>query len=78
MILNRFDDYAAFLENYDRFKVQVETIVEMPDSLIDLLFTFLKQNRGQLSKRTRSKEFSELTDTEAATIEAVYENIFSE
>jgi len=69
---------AAFLENYDRFKGQVENIVEMPDSLIDLLFGFLKQNRGQLSKRARSKEFSELTDTETATIEEAYKAIFKE
>jgi len=69
---------AAFLENYDRFKGQVENIVEMPDSLIDLLFGFLKQNSGELSKRARSKEFSELTDSETATIEEAYKAIFGE
>jgi len=50
----------------------------MPDSLIDLLFGFLKQNSGELSKRARSKEFSELTDSETATIEEAYKAIFGE
>lgn len=68
---------AAFLKRYDRFKSQIETLIEMPASLIDLLFNFLKQNNGTLSKRARSKEFDALTDDEVQKIEVIYREIFS-
>lgn len=43
-----------------------------PDWLLDLLYRFLRQNAGKLSKRTREKEFAALTDDEAARIEMIY------
>lgn len=67
---------ATFLELYDRFKTGVETIAEMPASKIDLLFNFLKQNRGRLSKRARTKEFSLLTDDEAEAFGSLYKDLF--
>ncbi|MCR9220030.1 MAG: Fic family protein [Alphaproteobacteria bacterium] len=67
---------AAFLERYDQFKARVEAIVEMPASLVDLLFNFLRQNGGVLSKRAREREFAELTEREAAQIEEHYQDIF--
>jgi hypothetical protein len=48
----------------------------MPDRTIDLLFRFLHQNGGQLSKRAREQEFAQLTDAEAATAEAAYKKAF--
>ncbi len=69
---------AAFLERYDQFRTQVESIAEMPASMIDLLFNFLKQNDGQLSKRARSKEFHMLTDDEAARFGDLYQEIFGD
>lgn len=57
-------DETKFLENYDRFRVVVESIVDMPDRTLDNLFGFLRQNRGHLSKRAREKEFAALTDDE--------------
>ncbi|MHB0772858.1 hypothetical protein ACYCVF_32130 [Bradyrhizobium sp. 1.29L] len=42
-------------------------IVDMPDGTVDLLFGFLRQNEGVLSKRGREKEFAKLTDDEVAT-----------
>ncbi len=69
-------DEAAFLERYDTFKTRVEALVEMPASTVDLLFSFLKQNEGMLSKRSREKEFSALSDEETATFEALYQEIF--
>ena len=39
---------------------------------MDLLFRFLRQNEGALSKRAREREFSPLTDAEAAQIETIY------
>jgi len=69
-------DEAAFLERYDIFKNRVEAMAEMPASTIDLLFSFLKQNNGQLSKRARAKEFSSLTDNEIEEFEATYQEVF--
>lgn len=67
---------AAFLERYDAFKARAEALVEMPASTVDLLFSFLKQNGGKLSRRAREKEFAALTDEEAQAFEALYQDIF--
>jgi len=68
---------TKYLEAYDKFKRQVTDIVDMPDGTLDLLFRFLRQNNGALSKRGREKEFAELTDDEVAKIEASYNGAFS-
>jgi Fic family protein len=54
----------------------LETIVDMPDRTIDLLFRFLHQNNGNLSKRARMQEFAALTDAEAAAVERAYSELF--
>ncbi|RJT23483.1 Fic family protein [Mesorhizobium waimense] len=63
---------TAFLKTYDAFKAEISRMIDMPDRLIDLLFRFLRQNDGKLSKRAREKEFAALTDIEAIQIEAIY------
>jgi hypothetical protein len=63
---------TAFLEGYDRFAAGLQVIVDMPSPTIDLLFRFLRQSRGALSKRARSQEFAKLTDAEVREIEALY------
>lgn len=68
---------AAFLQRYDNFKARVEAIVEMPASTVDLLFNFLAQNEGVLSKRARTKEFAQLTEGEVGTIEEIYRDQFN-
>jgi Fic/DOC family len=68
---------AKYLEAYDTFKRQVTAIVDMPDGTLDLLFRFLRQNNGVLSKRGRENEFAELTQEEIAKIEASYNGAFS-
>ncbi|MCB1977639.1 MAG: Fic family protein [Nitrosomonas sp.] len=67
---------ADFLKRYDLFKTRVESLIEMPDSMIDLLFNFLKQNNGHLSKRAKEKEFSALSADEVDYIEKNYAEIF--
>ncbi|MFT6007907.1 MAG: hypothetical protein ACI9TB_001135 [Parasphingorhabdus sp.] len=67
---------ARFLEDYDRFNEAVQNIVDMPDRLVNLLFSFLDQNEGQLSERARSKEFEALSNDEAKMIEKLYASIF--
>ena len=69
---------AAFLKRYDHFKTRIETMIEMPDSLIDLLFNFLKQNNGQLSARAREKEFAALSNAETELVENIYRDAFGD
>ena len=67
---------ADFLERYDAFTRQVDALVDMPDWMLDLLFRFLHQNGGRLSRRARNREFKALTEEELARIEALYRKTF--
>jgi hypothetical protein len=42
-----------------------------------MLLRFLRQNGGALSRRGRGREFAELTEEEAARIEARYAEAFA-
>ncbi|TKB58957.1 MAG: Fic family protein, partial [Mesorhizobium sp.] len=63
---------TAFLQRHDQFRQQVDAFIEMPERVTDLLFRFLHQNGGHLSKRAREEEFAALTSDEAGRIEAIY------
>ncbi len=67
---------TEFLARYDRFRAIVETVADMPERTIDLLFRFLHQNNGKLSKRAREREFAKLTDKEVRALEGAYAEIF--
>jgi hypothetical protein len=67
---------TQFLACYDQFRGRLESIVDMPDLTIDLLFRFLHQNAGRLSKRAREQEFGRLTETEVTAVEAAYQESF--
>jgi hypothetical protein len=67
---------TEFLARYDRFRTRIEAMADMPNRTIDLLFRFLHQNGGQLSKRAREQEFAQMTGPEAASAEAAYWEIF--
>jgi hypothetical protein len=67
---------TAFLRKYDRFRAAVIIVADMPDTTIDLLFRFLQQGEGRLSKRAREREFAALTDAEARDLEESYREIF--
>ena len=69
---------AEFLRRYDAFRNDLNLIVDMPDRLSDLLFRFLHQNDGTLSRRGREREFALLTDDEVARIETVYREAFAD
>jgi PAS domain-containing protein len=69
-------DETRLLENFDRFRALVESIVDMPNRTLDNLFGFLRQNRGHLSKRAREKEFAALTDDETRRVEQAYADLF--
>jgi len=68
---------TAYLEAYDRFTEAVQQIVDMPDRTIDLLHRFLRQGRGRLSNRARTKEFEALADAEVAQVERLYAEYFA-
>src|SRR5690606_11982373 len=55
---------VEFLRRHDRFRSEIGSIVDMPDGLVALLFRFLRQNGGRLSKRAREGEFAALTEEE--------------
>lgn len=65
-----------FLARYDKFRSRIEAIVDMPDRTLDLLFRFLRQNNGRLSKRARDGEFAALNDREVASAEQAYTDLF--
>ena len=68
---------VAYLEAYDEFVRRVqEEVADMPDRTIDLLSRFLRQNRGRLSKRARTREFGRLTPEEVERVEALHASCF--
>lgn len=69
---------ADFLRRYDLFKERIEAMIDMPGPTVDLLFRFLHQNVGKLSKRAREREFAALTDEEAQQIEEIYHQAYAE
>ena len=69
---------TVFLHNYDQFRRQVESMIDMPEQTLNLLFRCLRQNQGTLSKRAKNREFSKLTEKEASQIESIYAELFGE
>ena len=67
---------AAFLKRYDAFRSSLDIMFDMPDRLADLLFRFLQQNGGRLSRRGREEEFAALTEEEVERVEAAYRETF--
>jgi len=64
---------ALFLKRHDLWHAEVTGIIEMPERTIDLLFRFLQQNNGKLSKRARNNEFAALRSEEVVAIEEIYQ-----
>lgn len=68
---------TIFLARYDRFRGALQETIDMPETAANLLFRFLDQNNGRLSKRAREKEFATLTAEEVEAIEDLYAGIFA-
>jgi Fic/DOC family len=68
---------TRFLRAYDAFRREVANVVDMPDRIADLLFRFLHQNSGTLSKRDSEQEFAKLTSSEVSQVEAAYADSFA-
>jgi hypothetical protein len=69
---------VRYLKTYDAFVSRIEVFFDMPKSTLDLLWRFLQQNDGKLSKRAREREFSKLTDTETSAIQEVFAQVWGE
>ena len=69
---------AHFLVRYDTFRKTVQDGIEMPDTTVFLLYNFLSQNGGKLSKRAQEKEFHALSQTQIDTFEQLYAQLFVE
>jgi len=66
-----------FLLDYDKAKLSVQDVVDMPDRLIDLFIRLCIENRGYLSKNKRKSLFAELTDDEISRMEKCVQEAFS-
>lgn len=69
-------DELLFLKRFDQFRTRIGQRLPIPDARLDLLFRFLRQNNGSLSRRARENEFAALTPEEAAWVETVYASAF--
>jgi len=67
---------VEYLYKYDEFKHAVDQQFDMPHKMIALLVKFLEHGKGRLSKRSRDKEFSQLTEDEVKNIETLYTDVF--
>ena len=68
---------VKYLAAYDRFVSRIQSLFDVPNSKLDLLWRFLQQNEGKFSKRARAKEFSQLTDKEVAQIEKAFDEVWN-
>ena len=76
-IENELVSELDFILDYDKAKLAVRDIVDMPDRLIDLFIRLCIENKGRLSKNKRKTKFEQLTDKEVAEMEARVRNAFN-
>lgn len=69
---------VAYLQGYDQFVQGMQTVVDMPDSQIEMLHGFLRQGHGKLSNRALSEEFAALDADEVYRIEDLFSKCFPE
>ncbi len=63
---------TLYLQSYDAFRAQIQSVIDMPDRTVDLLCRFLQQGKGKLSKRARQKTFASLTDQEVQAVQSIF------
>ncbi len=76
-IENELVSELDFILDYDRAKIAIRDIVDMPDRFIDLFIRLCIENNGRLSKNKRKAKFKQLTDKEVAQMEECVRNAFS-
>jgi hypothetical protein len=75
-IENELVSELDFILDYDKAKLAIRDIVDMPDRLIDLFIRLCIENKGRLSKNKRKAKFAQLTDKEVARMEACVRSAF--
>lgn len=70
-ITHDFVDELNFIVNYDAVRIQMKTIVDLPNRLADLFIKLCLENKGQVSKTKRARYFAKLTEVEIAELEKI-------
>lgn len=70
-IRDDFQEELTFIENYDKTKLAIQQIVDMPDIKIDRIIRCIAQNNGVLGKKMKKNYFSELSNENISAIEQV-------
>ncbi len=60
-----------FVVGFRTIRREIESIVDMPDRLVNLFIKLCLQNRGRLSAAKRKSHFSSLSDQELEAMERV-------
>jgi len=76
-IENELVSELDFILDYDRAKLAIRDIVDMPDRLIDLFIRVCIENNGRLPRNKRKARFEQLTDKEVAKMEECLRNAFN-
>jgi len=74
-IVNIIPYEIKLLQNFDEFKEQLEEELGLEDNKIKLLWTFLLQNEGRLSKTKREKFFHDLEDNDVLLAENCFQKL---
>ncbi len=64
-----FLEELEFIVHYDKTKVAIQQIIDMPDLKIDRIIRCVAQNNGILGRKMRSTYFQELSDETVSAIE---------
>jgi Fic family protein len=67
---------SQFLMKYDQFRKMVQNYIEIPDRIVFILYSFLSQNNGRLSKRARKREFADVSEADINHFEKLYNQLF--
>lgn len=65
-----------YLRKYDKLTDQINDLLTMENTRVDLLIKFMHQNEGRLSKTKREKYFDFLKEEQVKQIEQYYQEIF--
>ncbi|MBB71870.1 MAG: cell filamentation protein Fic [Legionellales bacterium] len=65
-----------FIVKYDRTKLAIQSVIDMPDKIIDLYIRCILQNNGKLGDKKRKKHFEFLTKEEVSELTDIVVNNF--
>jgi len=64
-----FKNELNYIASYDKTKIAIQNIIDMPDKEIDRIIKFIMQNNGKLSQTKRQHYFIKLTEEEIIAIQ---------